>query len=193
MQILNGVETIAAVGQATHDNLNANANMQVGDADVSLTNPVTIRSRGDTVVLNPTVTAGAYTAGDAVGGKMEVANAARESGGGGVIKSMCIVDDNGQDSDMELWVFNDDITAVADNAAWSTVAEADLHKLAGVICTKDSGQGWLAAGTPSTVTVECALRYDCAATSLTVELVDRSGGTLAATDDITIILGLLQD
>lgn len=179
--------------QAVHDNLNLNANLQVGDSDVDSSNPVPVKTRGDTIVLNPTVTAGAYAAGDAVGGKMEVANAARESGGGGVVKSVCIIDDAGNDFEGEIWIFNDDIAEVADNAAWSTVAEADLHKLAGVICTNDSEQGWLAAATPSTITIERALRYDCVATSLYVQLVDRTGATFSAVDDVTIILGLLQD
>jgi len=35
-----GVNSIGAVTQATHDNFNANANIQVGDADNSATNPV---------------------------------------------------------------------------------------------------------------------------------------------------------
>lgn len=43
--------------QATHDNLNANANIQVGDADVSNGNPVPISDAGGSITVDGTVTA----------------------------------------------------------------------------------------------------------------------------------------
>jgi len=151
-----------------------------------------IATSGDTISQTPTVTAGAYVANDAVGGLLTFANAARVSGGGGVIKTVVIVDDAGQDVEMELWLFNQTFTAMVDNAPWAP-AEADLENLVGVISTEDSAQGWLDAGTPSTITIDVATRYDLAGTSLFGQLVTRGAPTFAATDDISVHVGLLQD
>lgn len=149
-----------------------------------------ITGAGITISQTPTVTAGAYSAGDAVGGLLTFANAARASGDGGVIKDVLILDNAGQDVELELWLFNDTITAMADNAAWAP-SEADLRKLVAIISTADGA--WFTAGTPSAARVECSQRYDCAATSLFGQLVTRGTPTFAATDDITVVLGLLTD
>ncbi len=149
-----------------------------------------ITSAGITISQTPTVTAGAYSAGDAVGGLLTFANAARSSGDGGVIKDVLILDDAGQDAELELWLFNAPFTPMADNAAWAP-SEADLRKLVAIVSTADGA--WFAAGTPSAARVECSQRYDCATTSLFGQLVTRGTPTYAATDDITVVLGLLQD
>lgn len=49
------------VRQSTHDNLNLNANLQVGDADVANGNPVPISDAGGSVTVDGTVTANAGT------------------------------------------------------------------------------------------------------------------------------------
>jgi hypothetical protein len=151
-----------------------------------------ITTGGATIVQQPTVTAGAYSAGDAVGGLLTFANAARVSGGGGVIKSVTIIDDAGQDAELELWLFDRTFTAMADNAAWAP-SEADLENLVGVISTADSARGWMAAGTPSVITIDVATRFDLNGTSLFGQLVTRGTPTFAATDDVTVKVGLLQD
>ena len=154
--------------------------------------PVEVSCFGDTISQTPTVTAGAYVANDAVGGLLTFANAARSTGGGGVIKTVVIIDDAGQDSELELWLFNQTFTAMADNAAWAP-SEADLENLVGVISTEDSSQGWLDAGTPSAITIDVATRYDLTGTSLFGQLVTRGTPTFAATDDVSVHIGLLQD
>jgi hypothetical protein len=146
---------------------------------------------GGTVPVTPTVTAGAYTAGDVVGGLLEFANAARANGVGGLVVGVSIIDDAGQDSEMELWLFNAQPDAIADNAPFAPT-EADLHDLAGILSTADGS--WRSAGTPSACYVSEYLRYDpISGTSIYGFLVDRTGGTLANTDDITVILHVLQD
>lgn len=147
-----------------------------------------VGSEGITISQTPTVTAGVYAAGDAVGGLLTFANAARVSGYGGVVKDLIVLDDAGQDAVMELWLFRETFTAMADNAPWA-LSEADLRKLVAVISTGT----WLAAGTPSVAVVEANQRYDCVGTSLFGQLVTRGTPTFAATDDVTVILGLLQD
>ena len=150
----------------------------------------TISTDGDTISQTPTVTAGAYVANDAVGGLLTFANASRSVGGGGVIKDMIILDDAGQDAEMELWLFNVTFTAMVDNAPWAP-SEADLRNLVGVITTANGA--WFAAGTPSVAVVEASQRYDLIGTNLFGQLVTRGTPTYAATNDVTVIIGLLQD
>ena len=164
---------------------------QTNDVKVTLDGEE-ITSPGTTISQTPTVTAGAYSAGDAVGGLLTFANAARTSGGGGVTMGVIIIDDNGQDVKIELWLFNQTFTAMSDNAAWAP-SEADLENLIGIISTGDSAQGWLAAGTPSAIDIECTNRYDLVGTSLFGQLVTRGTPTFAATDDVTVKVKLLQD
>ena len=147
-------------------------------------------AKGTTISQTPTVTAGAYTAGDVVGGLLTFANSARFSGGGGIIKDLIILDDAGQDVALELWLFKETFTAIADNGAWAP-AEADLHNLIAIIATSDGA--YFAAGTPTAYRVETSQRYDLTGTSLFGQLVTRGTPTYAATDDVTLVLGLLQD
>ena len=61
---VSGVSGSVTVAQATHDSLNANANMQIGDADVGSLNPVPISDNGGSLTVDGTVAAtqsGAWT------------------------------------------------------------------------------------------------------------------------------------
>lgn len=156
----------------------------------TITGDVEVSTDGTTISQTPTVTAGAYSANDAVGGLLTFANAALITGGGGVIKDVIILDDAGQDVEMELWLFDRTFVAMADNAPWAP-SEADLRNLVAIISTGDGA--WFAAGTPSAARVECSQRYDCVGTSLFGQLVTRGTPTFAATDDVTAKIGLLQD
>lgn len=164
--------------------------LQIGDVDVSSTNPLPVQTQGTTISVALTVTAGAYVAGDCVGGVLEFANAAVTSGKGGVVQDMIIVDDAGQDVGLELWLFDRVFTSPGDNAPWAAT-EDDLHNLVCVITTADGV--WFETGTPSVASVEIGQRYDCAATSLFGQLVTRGTPTFIATDDVMVTLGLLQD
>jgi hypothetical protein len=167
------------------------ANLQVGGVDVSDTNPVPIESDGITISQTPSITAGVYVAGDNVGGLLEFANAAREIGSGGVIKSMEIIDDASQSVVLELWLFNQTFEAGADNAVWTPV-EADLENLVTVITSLDGT--WYTGGATATVNdTEISKRYDVVGTSLFGRLVTRGAPTYVAIDDLTVKLGLLQD
>ena len=148
-------------------------------------------SDGATVAVIPTISAaGLYAAGDAVGGLLTFANAARATGGGGVLKNVIIIDDDGEDAVLELWLFKVTFTAIADNLAWAP-SEADLENCIGVISTNDGT--WYAAGTPSVCHIEPAMRYDLTGTSLFGQLVTRSAPTYTAADDLTVKVCLLQD
>ena len=159
--------------------------VNLGDIDIPIT------SYGVTVSQTPAVTAGAYLAGDTVGGLLTFALAARVAGGGGAVLSALMVDDAGQDAALELWLFNQTFGAVADNAPWAP-AEADLENLIGVIYSTDGA--WAAAGTPSVNSIKAiGLRYDLTGTSMFGQLVTRGTPTFAAVDDVTVKVQLLQD
>ena len=150
-----------------------------------------IHGEGITLALTPAITAGAYAANDAVGGLLTFALAGRQvSEGGSILVDVLIVDDAGQDAELELWLFNQTFTAMADNAAWAP-AEADLENCIAVVST--SGSTWRAAGTPSVINIECTRRIDLAGTSLFGQLVTRGTPTYVATDDLTVKIKLLQD
>lgn len=149
-----------------------------------------VGSESATIIANPTVTVGAYAAGDCVGGVLEFADAARTAGIGGVVKNMTLVDDNGQDAAMELWLFDQTFTSPGDNAAW-VATEAELHNLVAILNSVDGS--WFATGTPSVNEVEVSQQYTCVGTSLFGQLVTRGTPTFAATDDISVIIGLLLD
>ena len=147
---------------------------------------------GEDIVITqtPTVTAGAYSANDVVGGLLTFAGAARITGGGGIIKSVVIIDDGGQDAETELWLFDTTITAIADNGAWA-LTEAQLHTCVAVISTTEGA--WRASGTPSVCDIECSRAYTCTGTALYGQLVTRGTPTEVATDDITVRISLVQN
>ena len=191
-----------------HDHFNVNANLQVSDVDVGPNNPVPIsfdepvevsvvnntvpiESAGITITQTPTITAGGYTAGDNVGGLLTFEYAARDAGGGGVIKDVIIVDDASESIATELWLFNQTFTAGADNAVWTPV-EAELHNLITVVSTND-GTYYTGGATATIAIVEVARRYDITGTSIFGRLVTRGTPTYNATDDITVRISLLQD
>jgi hypothetical protein len=149
-----------------------------------------IGGEGITISQTPTITAGAYSAGDAVGGLLTFTGAGRVSAYGGVLTNVLLIDDAGQDAQLELWLFNQTFTAISDNAAWAP-SEADLENL---ICVISSLDGiWTAAGTPSVSFIEKTIRYDLTGTNMFGQLVTRGTPTYVATDDLTVKVGLLQD
>ena len=149
-----------------------------------------VASQGASISLTPTITDGAYAANDAVGGLLTFADAATVIGGGGVIKDLKIIDDAGQDAELELWLFNATFTAMADNDPWDP-SQADLRKLVAIISTASGS--WFAAGTESAAEIEVSKRYDLVGTSLFGQLVNRGTPTFVTVDDVTVILGLLKD
>jgi len=177
--------------QATHDDLNCNANVQVGNADAGTTNPVPVALRNPITVIaqTPTVTAGAYTAGDAVGGLLTFANAALAAGRGGYIVKVVITDDAGQSVPYELHLFDQTFTAMADNGTW-TPSDADMLNWEGYvdIAATDQAAGTANSGAAKSTGLRCPFPYYCVGTSLFGQLVTRGAPTYAATDDIRIKL-----
>lgn len=89
-------------------------------------------SRIRKITVTPTITAGAYSAGDALGGKLEFENAASVYQQSGIIRNVIITDKGKQSALVNLFLFNRDFTPTADNAAF-TISDADLLNCIGVI------------------------------------------------------------
>lgn len=75
-------------------------------------------------LIQPTITAGAYSAGDVVGGLITV-----PCGYGCTIRAIRIADDDNEKAVLDLYIFNDEPTTIADNAAFATAMTiSDLKK-----------------------------------------------------------------
>ena len=85
-----------------------------------------------TVTETPTVTAGAYSALDAVGGKLEFEDVRTAFSNHGHIVRAMLSDKGKQSSLLHLILFSEDFTATADNAAFA-VSDADLLNVVAVI------------------------------------------------------------
>lgn len=79
--------------------------------------------------VTPTITAGAYSAADVVGGLLTFS--VNSPSGCGVINKLVIADDDDEKAVLTLYLFNASPTAILDNAA-GALAIADLKKL---VCT----------------------------------------------------------
>lgn len=151
----------------------------------------TVRTLSKNVTIVPTITAGAYSAGDAVGGKMTFpsATASRKTA---VLSTVVIVDEADQGAALDLVCFNQSFTATSDNVALA-ISDADAQNLI----------AWVSIGASDYVDVGGA---KVAVIANIGQLVTTSGGrdihcqmkttgtpTYAATDDLRVTLGFLQD
>ena len=138
----------------------------------------------------PTVsTTPAYTAKDAVGGKLTFTNAARASGGSITIPTAIIIDNSQQQPALDLVLFDRDFTASSDNAVFDPT-DADLANIVGVIPMTR----WFDFNDNSVcVRTGLNLAAKLNTTDLFGQLVTRSTPTFVATSDISVILEIVQD
>ena len=139
----------------------------------------------------PTVSTSAYAAGDVVGGEIEITNAARISGDGGVLASCSLsCEDDLAASDIEVLLFDSNPTGTyTDNAALA-VPDADTYALiAAVDLDKktDTGDGSFLQGR------NVMVPYQADATSLWAVMVCRNAFTLTATNAIQLNMHLIRD
>ena len=146
-----------------------------------------------TVSETPTITAGAYSALDAVGGKLEFVNARTPFDNSGHIVQAHISDKGKQNALLYLVLFSQDFTATADNAAFA-VSDADLLNVVGVL------EFAVASYSSFNANSFCAIGFLGAAVEIPFALVEggtslfgqlfvkTSTPTYAAVDDITVKL-----
>jgi hypothetical protein len=142
-----------------------------------------------TITVSPTITAAAYTAGKALGGKLTLANAVRYTGGPAKLKSIVIADKAGQKSAIDVLLFNQDFTPTAD-AASIAISAADLLNMAGAVSLVAGDYVDVATGR-SLATKDVSYELCVSAsggTSLFAQLVCRGTPTYASTSDIQVRL-----
>ena len=146
-----------------------------------------------TVSQTPTITAGAYSALDAVGGKLEFENVLTPYQNDGHIRRAMISDKAKQNALLYLVLFNQDFTATADNAAFA-VSDADLLNVVAVIefsvanYASFNANSWCTTGFAG---VEMALPFTLVegGTSLFGQLfVKTSTPTYTSTSDLTVTI-----
>lgn len=143
-----------------------------------------------------TVTAAAYSSGNAVGGLMTFANMANRDGYGGIVQTVIVRDKAGQNVNYDLILFdaNPTNTTVTDKAAVA-VNTADLSKIIGVV--QLSGIVLGAASTMGVLTAAgVGLAYRISSNSnsnLYGILVTRGAPTYASTSDVTVDVVAMPD
>ena len=141
------------------------------------------------VSQTPTVTNGAYSANDAMGGLLTFANAARASGGSCVIEGFTVVDLSNTQPALELLLFDQTFTNIADNGVFD-ISDADLANVIAVVKFAD----W-ASYNDHAVTSRFGLGLACklAGTSLFGQLMTRTAVTLTSTADIIVVAHIAQN
>lgn len=143
--------------------------------------------------VTPTVTAGGYTAKDAVGGLLTFTNAVRLSGGSGTIHAVTIIDNAAANAELVLVLFDRTFTATADNAPFDP-SDADLQNSIGKIKIGTAYYDSFNDNSTACMT-GIGLPIKLLGTSLFGQLMCTTNGTptYAATNDLTIIVHILPD
>jgi hypothetical protein len=192
------IGSVSVTGSVTVTGPLTDTQLRASAVPVSLAASTTVLGNvgGKTTSIKDTTavsTSPAYTSGDAVGAKRTLANAVTVAGGTAILESIMILDRANQKSDLEILIFDSDPSGatITDNAAfvYSTddlkviaripVSAADYVTLnsKAVACLKGLGVVLKANG----------------GTSLYAAVVAVGTPTFAATTDLQVIFGLLQD
>ena len=195
VDIIDGTLVLGA-GTAAIGKLAANSGVDIGDVDVAsiAAGETHLGSIGGNTVFptqTPTITAGAYSAKDAVGGLLTFANAARVSGGTIRIESVVVTDLSIQAADLVLALFDRTFTATADNDAFDP-SDADLANCLGYIRINNSDYATFADNCVATLK-GVGLSVKLNGTSLFGQLMCTGTPTYASTGDLVVKLGILQD
>lgn len=153
--------------------------------------PAPVQTR---ISVTPTITAGAYGSGDCLGGLMTFANAARVSGGSGIVQSICVLDKTqAQRAAMDLLFFDRSVTVAGDNNPVAT-SDGDMANCLGVVQIGPYNSAW--PGTPLNSFASLfnvGLPFVLNGTDLFVQAVVRATPTYTSTTDLVFILTILQD
>ena len=154
--------------------------------------PVIVTEDHATVDATPTITAGLYTLGAAVGGLLTFASVVHASGNGGRITDVVVIDKSAQEAPLELVLFDRAFTPTADGSLFAP-SNADLAHSIGVIpilpqdYTRFSANSmaWIRNVNKAFTAVGTANIYG--------QLVTRGTPTFSSVSDITIRLTVVKD
>lgn len=140
------------------------------------------------VTATPTITAGLYASGKALGGKVTFAAAVRYTGGPAYLRKVLIMDKAGQKSAIDLLLFNQDFTATAD-AASIAISAADLLNMVGAVSVVAGDYVDVATGRSIATKQLTSLPFVLSGTTtLYGQLVCRGTPTFASTSDVQVVL-----
>lgn len=177
-------QTLGQDGTATADAGGRNLGAAVGGAAY-----VDLRQSIVSVAVTPTISTTIYAAGDAVGGLLTFANAARTTGFPIRITDVVIIDRDQELAPFDLVLFDRTFTATADNAVFAP-SDADMANCVGVIeivandyhnFSTNAVAHW-----PETTAGNRGLSVVLNGTDLFGQLVARSTPTYTATSDLTV-------
>ena len=185
----NSLATVDSSIQTTNSTLNTIS----GKVDVQLSSLQNVG--GFTSLLKDTtaVSTSIYAAGDAVGGKRTLTNALRTSGGTGILESITILDRANQKAAMELFIFDSDPSAatITDNSAF--VFSTDDLKVLAHITIADTDYVTINSKAMATLKGIGITLKGSGTANLYAALVTTGTPTYAATTDVQLIYGILQD
>lgn len=186
-----GVTSVVSIGSmGTLNTLGSVTNVVNINTLGAISSAVQIYPGGAVIGQTPTVSTGAYSAKDAVGGLLTFASAARIANGQGIVNTLTIIDDDSEAAGLELWLYDRTFTATADNAAFDPT-DADNENLVGVVPI--STADYYAAADNSVASVRgVGLEYACgsAGTTLYGQLKATGTPTYTATTDISVKLAV---
>lgn len=139
-------------------------------------------------------TSPAYTAGDAVGGKRTLTDALRTSNGSAILESITLLDRANQKAAMELIIFDSDPSAatITDNSAF-VYSTDDLKVLARITIAATDYVTLNSKAIAQLRGLGVTLKGANNNTNLYAALVTTGTPTYAATTDVQITFGFLQD
>lgn len=148
-------------------------------------------NRTRTIDKTPVITAGAYSAGDVVGGliTLDVSSA----GGGGVIRRLMLIDDDNEGAVLTIYFFDAAPDTVADNGAFAP-SVADLKKMIGNVAI--AAADYLTLNSNKIVTKDgddLNIDYETKSGNLYAYIVCTGTPTYAAITDYTLRVTVWQD
>lgn len=145
--------------------------------------------------ITPTITTTPYTSGDAVGGIMQIANAARYAGGSGLLESVLLLDrSQAQRAAIDLFFFDRSVTVAGENNP-ITMSDADMVFFLGMVSIVAGSYNAVFPGTPLNSVAEVRgvnMPYILNGTDLFCQAVVRATPTYAV-GDLTFTFTLAQD
>lgn len=137
-----------------------------------------------------TITAGAYSANDVVGGLVAVTVQSNRHASG-VIRKLSVVDDDNEKAALTIYWFSEAPTSIADNAAFAPVI-ADLKKMSGSVAV---AAGDYVTINSNAIAIKTDVNNDFSASTgiLYLYVVCTATPTYTATTDLTLELWIWED
>jgi len=141
-------------------------------------------------VWTPTITAGAYSASDVIGGRGEID--VRHINSKGAVVRVIICDDDNEKAAGTLYFFHTAPASFADNAAFA-LTFADMQKLAGTVAVAASNYVTVNGNAVADIPLDNAVDFDCSGTGyLYVYFVPSGTPTYTTTADLAFLFTVYE-